>query len=63
VHETPVNTVRLFNRPQGTGDAAIAKLVFDYPQFAITDYMLLLRIDGEWKIVDKIYQGQRRARK
>jgi len=46
-----------------TGDAAIAKLVFDYPQSAITDYMLLLRIDGEWKIVDKIYQGQRRARK
>lgn len=41
-----------------TKNAAIAKLVFDYPAVRITDYMLLLKIDGEWKIVNKIAQGE-----
>lgn len=41
-----------------TKNAAIAKLVFDYPAVKITDYMLLLKIDGEWKIVNKIAQGE-----
>lgn len=41
-----------------TKNAAIAKLVFDYPTIKITDYMLLLKIDGEWKIVNKIAQGE-----
>lgn len=41
-----------------TKNAAIAKLVFDYPTVKITDYMLLLKIDGEWKIVNKIAQGE-----
>jgi hypothetical protein len=41
-----------------TKNAAIAKLVFDYPTVKITDYMLLLKIGGEWKIVNKIAQGE-----
>ena len=38
-----------------TGDAAVAKLVLDYPNARLTDYMSLLKIDGEWKIVNKIF--------
>ena len=38
-----------------TGDAAVAKLVLDYPNAKLTDYMSLLKIDGEWKIVNKIF--------
>ncbi len=43
-----------------TKNAAVAKLVFEYPAVRITDYMLLLKIDGEWKIVNKIAQGEPR---
>jgi hypothetical protein len=38
-----------------TGNAAIAKVVSDYPSTRYVDYMALLKIDGEWKIVNKIY--------
>lgn len=40
------------------GTAASAKLELDYPAALITDYMQLLKIDGEWKIVHKIYHTQ-----
>ena len=43
-----------------TRNAAVAKLVFDYPAVKITDYLLLLKIDGQWKIVNKIAQGEPR---
>lgn len=36
-----------------SGNAAIAKTILDYPTMKITDYMSLLKIDGEWKIVNK----------
>ena len=38
-----------------TGDAAVVKLVLDYPNAKLTDYMSLLKIDGEWRIVNKIF--------
>ncbi len=38
-----------------TGDAAVARVVLDYPGVLITDYMSLLKIDGEWRIVNKIF--------
>jgi hypothetical protein len=38
-----------------TGTAAIAKIELDYPDVFFTDYMALLKVDGEWKIVDKIF--------
>ena len=41
-----------------TGDAAIARVVLDYPTAVITDYFALLRIDGEWRIVNKIFTSQ-----
>lgn len=41
-----------------TGNAATAKIVLEYPKVTLTDYMSLLKIDGEWKIVNKIFNAQ-----
>lgn len=38
-----------------SGTAAIAKITLDYPTVKFTDYMTLLKIDGEWKIVNKAF--------
>lgn len=38
-----------------SGNAAIAKVVLDYPTVKFTDYMSLLKINGEWKIVNKSF--------
>jgi hypothetical protein len=35
------------------GDAAMAKVVLDYPGADIVDYMSLLKVDGEWRIIHK----------
>ncbi|MGH9904872.1 MAG: PQQ-binding-like beta-propeller repeat protein [Pyrinomonadaceae bacterium] len=45
-----------------TGNAAIAKIVLDYPQVKFTDYMSLLKIDGEWKIINKTFYAETKAR-
>jgi hypothetical protein len=37
------------------GSAAIAKVVLDYPVAKFTDYMSVLKIAGEWKIVSKVF--------
>jgi hypothetical protein len=44
-----------------TGDAAVARIVLDYPDAVLTDYMSLLKIDGEWKIVNKIFTVERKT--
>ena len=41
-----------------TGDAAIAKVVLDYPQVKFTDYMSLLKVDGTWMIVNKTFHAE-----
>lgn len=38
-----------------TGNAAIGKIELDYPSGRIVDYMSLLKIGREWKIVNKIF--------
>lgn len=43
-----------------TGNAAIAKVVLDYPAVKFTDYMSLLKIDGEWKIVNKTFHAEQK---
>jgi hypothetical protein len=45
-----------------TGNAAIAKVVLDYPQVKFTDYMSLLKVDGEWKIINKSFHAENKAR-
>ena len=38
-----------------TGNAAVGKIVLDYPDAHIVDYMALLKTNGEWKIINKIF--------
>lgn len=38
-----------------SGHAANAQLEIEYPTFFFVDYMNLLKIDGQWKIVNKIF--------
>jgi protease I len=38
-----------------TGTAAQAKLELDMPNVKLTDYFNLLKINGEWKVVSKIF--------
>src|SRR3712207_2794550 len=44
------------------GNAAVAKVVLDYPQVRFTDYMSLLKIDGEWRIVNKTFHAEQKAK-
>ena len=41
-----------------SGNAASAKIVLDYPAIKFVDYMSLLKIDGEWKIVNKSFYAE-----
>jgi hypothetical protein len=41
-----------------TGNAASAKIELDYPSAKLTDYMSLLKIGGEWKVVNKIFTSE-----
>ena len=41
-----------------SGNAAIATVVLDYPQVKFTDYMSLLKIDGQWMIVNKTFYAE-----
>jgi len=40
------------------GNAAIARIVLDYPAVKFVDYMTLLKINGEWKIVNKTFYAE-----
>ena len=44
------------------GNAASAKIILDYPTTRFVDYMSLLKIDGEWKIVNKIFYAEPKAK-
>ena len=41
-----------------TGSAAMGKIELDYPQATLTDYMSLLKVDGQWKIVGKVFHSE-----
>lgn len=41
-----------------SGNAGLAKLVLDYPQVKVIDYMSLLKVDGEWKIINKTFYAE-----
>lgn len=45
-----------------TGTAAMAKVVLDYPAATLTDYFQLVKANGEWKIVSKIFHSEPKAR-
>ena len=45
-----------------TGNAAIVKVSLDYPNAHFTDYMSMLKLDGEWKIVNKTFVVEQKTR-
>jgi hypothetical protein len=44
-----------------SGTAAVAKTRLDYADALIIDYMSLLKVDGQWTIVNKIFDRKPRA--
>jgi protease I len=43
------------------GDAAVAKIELKRPEALLTDYMSLLKVDGRWLIVNKIFTREQRG--
>lgn len=44
------------------GTAAVAKVILDYPNVKFTDYFTLLKIDGEWKIINKSFHAEQKTK-
>ena len=44
------------------GDAATARITLDYPEVKFTDYMTLLKVDGKWRIINKSFYADRKAK-
>ena len=49
--------VRRIENVEVTGVAGTAKVYLDYPTVIYTDYISLLKVDGEWKIINKTFNG------
>jgi hypothetical protein len=45
-----------------TGNAGVGKIVLDYPTVKYTDYMSLLKVGDEWKIVNKVFYAEPKAK-
>jgi hypothetical protein len=45
-----------------TGNAGVGVIVLDYPTVKFTDYMSLLKVDGEWKIINKTFYTEPKAK-
>lgn len=41
-----------------SGNAAVARVILDYPTVKFVDYFTLLKINGEWKIVNKSFYAE-----
>jgi len=52
--------VRRVERLDVSGAAASAVLSLNYPNVLFTDHMSLLKIGGQWKIVDKVFSSEPR---
>lgn len=52
--------VRRVEHTDITGTAASAVLTLDYPQVLFTDHLSLLRIQNQWKIVNKVFSADHR---
>lgn len=51
----PVERTESITSIDVAGNAAVARVDLGYADTHITDYLSLLKIDGEWKIVNKIF--------
>ncbi|MCP3136290.1 nuclear transport factor 2 family protein [Pyxidicoccus xibeiensis] len=43
-----------------TGDVGVAKVVLDYPEALLTDYLTVMKVDGTWRIVNKVFHREAR---
>lgn len=48
-------TLEIASIDETAGHAAAAKAVIRFPTATFTDYLSLLRIEGEWRVIGKIY--------
>ena len=42
-----------------SGNSGVGKIILDYPNGKFTDYMTLLKVDGEWRIANKTFSVMR----
>jgi hypothetical protein len=42
------------------GNSAMAKATLDHGDTVFTDYFVLLNVDGEWRIANKVYYAQKK---
>lgn len=42
------------------GDSAIAKATLDHGLTVFTDYFVLLKVNDQWKIANKVYHGRKK---
>ena len=52
--------VRTIDLIDVSGDAALAKATLDHGATVFTDYFVLLKVDGAWKIANKVYFGRKK---
>jgi hypothetical protein len=43
-----------------SGDSGMAKATLDHGAMVFTDYFVLLKVNGEWKIANKVYHGRKK---
>jgi hypothetical protein len=48
---------RSFGILEVTGNAAVARVTLNYPTVTFVDYMSLLRVNGEWRIIAKTFNA------
>ena len=51
--------VRTIDEIDISGTAAMAKATLKHGTTTFTDYFVLLKVDGQWKIANKVYHAQR----
>ncbi len=61
--DDPVQTKTYIKAINIAGVAASAQLELEYETFSFIDFMHLLKIDGEWKIVSKTYSTRPKNQK
>ncbi|HQZ95926.1 MAG TPA: nuclear transport factor 2 family protein [Pyrinomonadaceae bacterium] len=49
---------RRFGKIEIVGTAATATIILEYPTVKFTDFMTLLKFNGEWKIVNKSFYAE-----
>jgi hypothetical protein len=51
--------VRIIDDVDISGSAAMVKATLEHGATTFTDYFVLLKVDGQWKIANKVYYAQR----